>query len=578
MGVGTGTDEDVGDTLSYSITTGNDDGLFAIDASSGLVTVAGVLDHETSGLHSLAVTATDTGSLLATATVSVTVTDVNEAPSISASSFTVAENAPVGVAVGAKTGTDEDVGDTLSYSITTGNDDGLFAIGASSGLITVAGVLDHETSGLHSLAVTATDTDSASATATMTVTVSDVNEAPSISASTFTVAENAPVGATVGAKTGTDEDAGDTLSYSITTGNDDGLFAIDASSGLVTVAGVLDHETSGLHSLAVTATDTGSASSTATMTVTVSDVNEAPSISASTFTVAENAPVGATVGAKTGTDEDAGDTLSYSITTGNDDGLFAIGASSGLITVAGVLDHETSGLHSLAVTATDTGSASSTATMTVTVSDVNEAPSISASSFTIAENAPVGATVGAKTGTDEDAGDTLSYSITTGNDDGLFAIDASSGLITVAGVLDHEMSGLHSLSVTVTDTGSLSVASIVSVTVADVNEPPSINASSFTVAENAAVGVAVGAGTGTDEDAGDTLSYSITSGNDGGLFVIDASHRVSMPRVLRSRRTQRRVLRWVPRSERMRMSGIRLVTASHLGTMMDCLRLMRAVV
>ena len=61
-----------------------------------MVTVAGVLDHETSGLHSLAVTATDTGSLSATATVSVTVTNVNETPSIVALSFTIAENAPVG--------------------------------------------------------------------------------------------------------------------------------------------------------------------------------------------------------------------------------------------------------------------------------------------------------------------------------------------------------------------------------------------------------------------------------------------------------------------------------------------------
>ncbi|MDP7357501.1 MAG: cadherin repeat domain-containing protein, partial [Pseudomonadales bacterium] len=197
------------------------------------------------------------------------------------------------------------------------------------------------------------------------------NSTPSISDATATVAETASVDDTVKTVTGTDAD-GDALAYTITAGNDSELFAIatvansnGTYSGKITVAKALDYETTTSHSLTVTVTDTGSASATATVTVTVTDVNEAPSISASTYTVAEDASVGTAVGTKTGTDVD-GDTLTYSITAGNDGGLFAIASSSGAITVAAALDYETATSHSLTVTATDTGSLSASATVTVT--------------------------------------------------------------------------------------------------------------------------------------------------------------------------------------------------------------------
>ena len=513
VGTKTGTDVD-DDTLAYTITAGNDGGLFAMNSTSGAITVASGLNHETASSHSLTVQAAD-AALSATATVIVNVTDVNEVPSISASSFTIAEDASVGAEVGTKTGTDVD-DDTLAYTITAGNDGGLFAMNSTSGLITVASGLNHEEASSHSLTVQAADA-ALSATATVTVTVSDVTEAPSISSSTFTIAENASVGAEVGTKTGTDVDDGDTLSYSITDGNDDGLFTINSGSGLITVASGLNHEAVSSHSLAVTATDTSSASATATVTVNVTDVNEVPSISASTYTIAENASEGAAVGTKTGTDVD-GDTLTYTITAGNDGGLFAINSGSGAITVASGLNHETASSHSLTVQAAD-AALSATATVTVTVSDVNEVPSISASSYTIAENASVGATVGTKTGTDVDD-DTLAYTITAGNDGGLFAINSGSGAITVASGLNHETASSHSLTVQAAD-AALSATATVTVTVSDVNETPSISASTFTIAENASVNDAVGTKTGTDVDD-DTLTYTITEGNDGGLFAINS--------------------------------------------------------
>ena len=81
--------------------------------------------------------------------------------------------------------------------------------------------------------------------------------------------------------------------------------------------------------------------------------------------------MGATVGTATGSDPD-GDPLTYSISAGNSAGLFAIGSSSGAITVAGALDYETTQSYTLTVAVVDTGSATASADFTVTVTDTND--------------------------------------------------------------------------------------------------------------------------------------------------------------------------------------------------------------
>ena len=232
--------------ISYAITGGNADGAFAIDAN-GQITVANgsLLDHETAPSRTLTVTVTDAAGLTDTATVTVGVTDVNEAPTAADASFTIAENAGTNAVVGSVTASDPDAGDTISYAITGGNADGAFAIDAN-GQITVANgsLLDHETAPSRTLTVTVTDSGGLTDTATVTVGVTDVNEAPTAADASFTIAENAGTNAVVGSVSASDPDAGDTISYAITGGNADGAFAIDAN-GQITVANgsLLDHET-----------------------------------------------------------------------------------------------------------------------------------------------------------------------------------------------------------------------------------------------------------------------------------------------------------------------------------------------
>ena len=185
--------------------------------------------------------------------------------------FSVAENSATGAAVASVSATTTGSG-TVTYAITSGNDAGAFALDAGSGALTVAGTLDHEASASHTLTVEARAGGS-QATVTATVTVTDVDEAPAFGTADyeFSVAEDAAVDAAVGTVSATDPEDG-ALTYAITAGNETGAFAINASTGALTVAGTLDYETADDYHLTVTASDAAGHTATADIEITVTDV------------------------------------------------------------------------------------------------------------------------------------------------------------------------------------------------------------------------------------------------------------------------------------------------------------------
>ena len=153
----------------------------------------------------------------------------------------------------------------------------------------------------------------------------------------------------------------------------------------------------------VTANDGNTGTDVQTILVTVTDVNEAPTlVTLSSSTVDENTDTsgGYTVGSLTTTDQDAGDTTSYSINGGADAAVFSISGSD-LILTAGTLDFETKASYEVTVRITDSGGLTHDQTFTITVNDLNEAPTFDSTAVTTAT---------------EDVA--YSYSITTSDVDG----------------------------------------------------------------------------------------------------------------------------------------------------------------
>jgi hypothetical protein len=393
----------------------------------------------------------------------------------------------------------------------------------------------------HGIGVRVTDQGGLVLDKSFTINVTNVNEAPTNEVlSGGTIAENAANGTVVGTVTGSDPDAGTVLTYSLTD-NAGGRFAINAATGQITVANgaLLDFETATSHGITARVTDQGGLFFDKSFTINVSNVNEAPTNAVlSGGTIAENAANGTVVGTVTGSDADAGSVLTYTLLD-NAGGRFAVNANTGVITVANssLLDFETATSYPVIVQVKDQGGLSLTKTFTIQLTNVNEAPTDAVlDNNSVQENSPAGRVVGTVTGVDPDAGSVLTYTLTN-NAGGRFAIDATTGVITVAtdligthASLDFELAKTHDVTVQVTDQGGLSFTKTLTINVVDVNERPTDELlSANTVLVDAPNGTVIGTVTSIDPDVGEDVltRYTIvdSAGNPvvGGPFAIDAA-------------------------------------------------------
>ena len=155
--------------------------------------------------------------------------------------------------------------------------------------------LDTSTVGPQTLTVTGVDQLGNERSRTMHYTVEEANDAPTaLSLAHTSVSENQPAGTPIGTFTTTDEDVGDTFTYSLVDGDgsaDNESFSIDGDT--LETAASFDWETKSSYSIRVRTTDQGGKWFEQSFTVTVANVNE-PVLS--NATVAENEPAGTTVG------------------------------------------------------------------------------------------------------------------------------------------------------------------------------------------------------------------------------------------------------------------------------------------
>ena len=114
-----------------------------------------------------------------------------------------------------------------------------------------------------------------------------------------------------------------------------------------------------------------------------------------------------------------------------------------------------------------------------------------------------------------------------GNTNGAFTINASTGVLKVANslALNYEITPSFALVIKVQDngTGTLSSTANITIILYNVNEYPVIANQSFSVNEFALKGTIVGTVVASDPDAGQTLTYTITAGNTSSAFSIISS-------------------------------------------------------
>ena len=188
-----------------------------------------------------------------------------------------------------------------------------------------------------------------------------------------------------------DADFGDNsiVTYSLLRGEYSGKFAINASSGNITLIGELDHENASEIILRIRATD-GEFSTNMTLAINVEDVNDNYpyfSLSSYSVTVPENITIGFLVIKVTAQDKDSGPNgqVTYSLVQGTNDTdalvseMFSVNSSNGAITTLRKIEVNASQEeYRFQVEATDNGIPNKTVSTNVTiiVMDINDNPPI----------------------------------------------------------------------------------------------------------------------------------------------------------------------------------------------------------
>ena len=117
--------------IQFSLAGGADQDRFTIDPLTGVLRFVTASDFETpadadgDNAYQVVVQVSD-GSLTDRQALTITLTNVNEAPVIDDQAFSVNENAADGTVVGTVPSVDPDAGDAPSYAILDGNDSGAF--------------------------------------------------------------------------------------------------------------------------------------------------------------------------------------------------------------------------------------------------------------------------------------------------------------------------------------------------------------------------------------------------------------------------------------------------------------------
>ncbi|WP_310281301.1 Ig-like domain-containing protein [Rheinheimera soli] len=481
--VPTAADVDVGTTLTFSIT--NKPTWAAFNTATGALT--GTPGNADVGATAGIVISVSDGELSAALPAfTLTVTNVNDAPTISGTpAITVAQGAAYSFV---PTAADVDVGTTLTFSIT--NKPTWAAFNTATGALTgTPGNADvGATAGI---VISVSDGELSAALPAFTLTVTNVNDAPTISGTpAITVAQGAAYSFV---PTAADVDVGTTLTFSIT--NKPTWAAFNTATGALTgTPGNADvGATAGI---VISVSDGELSAALPAFTLTVTNVNDAPTISGTpAITVAQGAAYSFV---PTAADVDLGTTLTFSITNKPTWASFntATGALTGTPGNADV--GATAGI---VISVSDGELSAALPAFTLTVTNVNDAPTISGTpAITVAQGAAYSFV---PTAADVDVGTTLTFSIT--NKPTWAAFNTATGALTgTPGNAD--VGATAGIVISVSD-GELSAAlPAFTLTVTNVNDAPVITSTALT---NASQGVAYSYTlTATDEDVGDTLTFS----------------------------------------------------------------------
>ncbi len=492
-----GNDTDVdGDTLTIVGGTQPSHGIASFNAMGYDVIYQPAVNFN--GIDTFTYTISDGHGGSDTATVTVTVNPVNDAPTAVADGYATNEDTPLNIAAPGVLGNDTDPeASPLTAAIVANASNGTVTLNADGSFSYTPNA---NFSGSDSFTYQANDGTLNSAAATVTITVNAVNDAPTATDDSYTASENLALNIAAPGVLGNDTDAdGNPLTAAVVTNPTNGTVTLNAN-GSFTYTPNTDYI--GGDSFTYQANDGTTNSNTATVSLNVVE-NQPPTVVNDSITTNED-----TAGSidPRGNDSDTeGNPFTVTGATNGANGVVTFTASS--VTYTPNLNFN--GADSFTYTVTDSAGGSSVGTVNVTVNAVNDAPNAVDDPASTPEDTAVTIPV-LGNDTDPDVGQTLTITGVTQPANGVVTFTAGDVTYTPSA----NFSGVNTFTYTISDGNGGTDTATVTVIVNSVNDVPNAVDDTAATSEDTATTILV-LSNDTDAD-GDTLTITaVTQGANG---------------------------------------------------------------
>lgn len=490
-----------GDTLTLTSVSQGLHGSVTFDSTS----ITYVPEADFQGSDSLTYTLSDGNGGDATATISLTVTEVNDTPLALDDVLVVAEDAAATSIAVLANDTDLD-GDSLAVTGVSSPQNGTASFTGGAVFYSPSAHFHGSDTFTYDLS----DGRGGTASATVSITVNAVNDPPLAENDTFSVNED---GSAAFAVLGNDSDVdGDTLVITSVSQGLHGSVVFDSTS--ITYEPVANFQ--GSDSFTYSMSDGNGGNATATVSVTVTEVNDAPSAANDVLVVAEDAA--ATMLAVLANDSDPdGDSLVITGVSSPLNGTASFTASAVFYTP----NANYNGPDSFTYNLSDGRGGTASATVSITVTAVNDAPVAVGDNLVLAED--TAATIDVRAN-DSDVETPAALSVIGVSPAAHGSLSLNGGLVTYTPVPG--FFGPDSFSYTLSDPQGATSSATVMVTVTSVNDVPVAQNDSATTSESGSGVVLAVLDNDSDAD-GDSLTVTQVGAAQFGVATRNADNTIS---------------------------------------------------